>query len=44
MSQRLADASLGNFDGRAMVVARVQQNDAQNLLAEKLDICAGSID
>ena len=44
MSQRLVNSSLGNFNGRAMAVARVQQNDAQHLLAEKLHICAGSID
>jgi hypothetical protein len=44
LSQRLVNTSLCDFNGRAVAVARVQQNDAQHLLAEKLHICAGSID
>ena len=44
MSQRLVDTSFGNFNGRDVAEARVQQNDAQNLLVEKLHIRAGSID
>ena len=43
MSQRLVYASFSDFDGRNVAVARVQQNDAQNLLVEKLHIGAGSI-
>ena len=33
-----------SLDGPARAVARVQQNNAQNLLVEKLHIGAGSID
>jgi hypothetical protein len=44
MSQRLIDTSFGDFNGRDVAVAGVQQNDAQNLLVEKLHIGAGSID
>jgi hypothetical protein len=43
-NQRFIDTSFGDFNGRDVVVARVQQNDAQNLLVEKLHIGAGSID
>jgi hypothetical protein len=42
--EALVDTSLGNFDGRDVALARVQQNDAQNFLVEKLHIAAGSID
>src|ERR1700738_1095678 len=44
ISQRLVNTSLGDFKGRNVAVARVQQNNAQNLLVEKLHIGAGSID
>ena len=43
MSQRLIDTSFGDFNGRDVAVASVQQNDAQDLLVEKLHIGAGSI-
>jgi hypothetical protein len=36
ISQRLVNTPLGDFKGRDVAVARVQQNDAQNLLVEKL--------
>jgi hypothetical protein len=41
ISQRLVDAPFGDFNGRAVAVARVQQNDGQNLF-EKLHIRAES--
>src|ERR1700736_3209154 len=44
MSQRFIDTSFIDFNGRDVAVARVQQNDAQDLLVEKLHIGAGSID
>jgi hypothetical protein len=44
MSQRFIYTSFSDFNGRNVAVARVQQNDAQNLLVEKLHIRAGSID
>jgi hypothetical protein len=44
MSQRLIDTSFADFNGRDVAVARVHQNDPQNLLVEKLHIGAGSID
>ena len=40
MSQRLVNTSLADFQGRDVAVARVQQNDPQNLLVEKLHIRA----
>ena len=44
ISQRLIDTSFSDFNGRDVALARVQQNDSQNLLIEKLHIGAGSID
>jgi hypothetical protein len=42
MSQRFVDTPFSDFNGRNVAEARVQQNDAQNLLVEKLHVGAGS--
>src|SRR5258708_15122924 len=43
MSKRLVESTLGNIDHCDQSVARIKQDNPQNLLIEKLHISAGTI-